>query len=52
MSVSKYAYEEWKCGGEYCCGDCDHCYKRDLQKPKEIEQDGFITPERYLKHDN
>lgn len=52
MSVSKWAYEPWKCDGEYCCGDCDNCYKKDIKKPKEIEADGFITPERYLKNDN
>jgi hypothetical protein len=37
MSVSLYAYEAWKCDGEYCCGDCDHCYKA------QIEQDGWVT---------
>lgn len=51
MSVSLYAYESWKCDGEYCCGDCDNCYKKDLTE-EDIEQDGFITPERYLKNDN
>lgn len=25
MSVSKWAYEETKCEGHYCPGDCDMC---------------------------
>lgn len=37
MSVAKYAYEAWKCDGEYCPQDCSHCYKA------EIEQDGWVT---------
>ena len=37
MSVSKWAYEPWKCDGDICVGDCDRCRKAD------IEQDGFIT---------
>ncbi len=37
MSVSKWAYEPWKCDGDYCPGDCDFCRKA------EIEQDGDIT---------
>lgn len=32
MSVSLYAYEPWKCEGEFCIGDCDHCYKADWTK--------------------
>ena len=37
MSVAKYAYEAWKCDGEFCVGDCSICYKAD------IEQDGDVT---------
>ena len=37
MSVSKFAYEPWKCDGEFCIGDCNICYKA------EIEQDGWVT---------
>ena len=37
MSVSKYAYEAWKCEGEFCIGDCNLCYKA------QIEQDGDVT---------
>lgn len=51
MSVSKYAYESWKCDGEICAGDCDLCDRAELSE-EDIEQDGFITPERYLKNDN
>ena len=54
MAVSKWAYEPWKCDGEFCIGDCDLCYKAELTKDEieEIEEDGFITPARYLKNDN
>ena len=37
MSVSKWAYEAWKCEGEFCIGDCNLCYKA------QIEQDGDVT---------
>lgn len=37
MSVSKWAYESWKCDGDFCIGECDRCRK------SEVEQDGFIT---------
>lgn len=45
MSVRLYKYEEWKCEGEYCPGDCDRCYKADLTQDdaEEIEQDGWKT---------
>lgn len=44
MSVKLYKYEEWKCEGEYCPGDCDRCYKADLTKEdKDVEQDGWKT---------
>ncbi len=48
MSVSHYAYEPWKCDGEYCPGDCDLCYKADWVRDdedleEEIEQDGWKT---------
>ena len=35
MSVSKYAYEPWKCDGEFCPGDCDLCYKAEWQRDDE-----------------
>ena len=47
MSI-KWGYEDWKCDGEYCSGDCDNCYKAELTKD-DIESDGFVTPKRYLK---
>lgn len=28
MSVSKWAYEESKCEGDFCIGDCDICPKK------------------------
>ena len=37
MSVKLYAYEAWKCEGEFCIGDCNLCYKA------QIEQDGDVT---------
>ena len=48
MSVSKYAYEPWKCDGEFCIGDCDLCYKSDWIRDDEdledeVEQDGWKT---------
>ena len=51
MSASKYAYEDWKCEGEFCNGDCSTCYKAELTKD-DIEADGFITPKRYMENDN
>lgn len=32
MSVSKWAYEPYKCDGEFCIGDCDLCYKAELEE--------------------
>ena len=29
MSVSKWAYDESRCEGSSCCGDCDLCSKAD-----------------------
>lgn len=49
--MSKWAYEEWKCEGDYCVGDCDLCYKANITQ-EDLEEDGFITPEEYLKNDN
>ena len=37
MSVRKWAYEPWKCEGDYCPGACDFCRKA------EIEADGDLT---------
>lgn len=37
MSVSKWAYEPWKCEGQPCPGDCDHC------RLAEVEEDKYIT---------
>lgn len=40
MSVSKYAYEPWKCDYEICVGDCDLCPKRDwVRDDEDIEED-------------
>lgn len=36
MSCSKWAYEPSKCDGDYCCGDCDECYKAE----EEAEDEG------------
>lgn len=29
MSVSKWAWEAWKCEGGYCVGECDLCSKAE-----------------------
>ena len=41
MSVSLWAYEAWKCEGEYCCGDCDNCYKAQIEQDGDVTWDGF-----------
>ena len=41
MSVSLWAYEAWKCEGEYCCGDCDNCYKAQIEDDGDVTWDGF-----------
>lgn len=41
MSVSKYAYEPWKCDGEFCVGDCDLCYKANIEQDGDVTWDGF-----------
>ena len=40
MSVSRWAYEPWKCDGEFCVGDCDHCNKAYWILEDEEENDG------------
>ena len=41
MSVSKWAYEPWKCDGEYCPNDCDHCYKANIEADGDVTWDGL-----------
>lgn len=49
MSVHRWAYEEWKCEGDFCIGDCDLCQKADwVRDDSEIEEDGFITNPEYM----
>lgn len=31
MSVDLWGYSPDKCDGEFCIGDCDHCYKADIE---------------------
>ena len=41
MAVSKWAYEAWKCDGEYCPQDCDRCYKANIEQDGDVTWDGF-----------
>ena len=41
MSVKLYAYEAWKCDGEYCPQDCSHCYKANIEQDGDVTWDGF-----------
>ena len=41
MSVSKYAYEPWKCDGEFCIGDCSICYKANIEADGDVTWDGL-----------
>ena len=41
MSVSKWAYEPWKCDGEFCIGDCSICYKANIEADGDVTLDGF-----------
>ena len=40
MSVSLWAYEAWKCEGEFCPNDCDHCYKANIEADGDVTWDG------------
>ena len=42
MSVRLYAYEPWKCDGEFCIGDCNLCYKAQIEADGDVTWDGFI----------
>ena len=37
MSVSKWAYEPWKCDHDYCIGECDMCGKAEMSYCDENE---------------
>ena len=41
MSVKLYAYEAWKCEGEFCIGDCNLCYKANIEQDGDVTWDGF-----------
>lgn len=41
MSVSLWAYEAWKCEGEFCIGDCNLCYKAQIEQDGDVTWDGF-----------
>ena len=41
MSVSKWAYEAWKCEGEFCIGDCNLCYKAQIEQDCDVTWDGL-----------
>ena len=42
MSVSLWAYEAWKCEGEFCPQDCSRCYKAQIEQDGDVIWDGFI----------
>ena len=41
MSVSMWAYEPWKCDGEFCIGDCSICYKANIEADGDVTWDGL-----------
>ena len=41
MSVKLYAYEPWKCDGEFCIGDCSICYKANIEADGDVTWDGL-----------
>lgn len=41
MSVSLWAYEAWKCEGEFCPQDCSRCYKAQIEQDGDVTWDGF-----------
>jgi hypothetical protein len=41
MSVKLYAYEAWKCEGEFCPQDCSRCYKAQIEQDGDVTWDGF-----------
>ncbi|MBQ1296169.1 MAG: hypothetical protein IIY21_19135 [Clostridiales bacterium] len=41
MSVRLYAYEAWKCEGEFCPQDCSRCYKAQIEADGDVTWDGF-----------
>ena len=41
MAVSKWAYEPWKCEGEFCPQDCSRCYKAQIEQDGDVTWDGF-----------
>ena len=42
MSVSKWAYESWKCDGDFCPGDCDFCGKAYESYCEECVNEGVF----------
>ena len=41
MSVKLWAYEAWKCEGEFCPQDCSRCYKAQIEQDGDVSWDGF-----------
>ena len=41
MSVKLWAYEAWKCEGEFCIGDCNLCYKAQIEADGDVTWDGL-----------
>jgi hypothetical protein len=41
VSVKLYAYEAWKCEGEFCPQDCSRCYKAQIEQDGDVTWDGF-----------
>ena len=39
MSIFRWAYDEEKCEGDFCCGDCDYCRKAEQKNEDEGEED-------------
>ena len=48
MSVRLWAYESWKCDGDYCVNRCDICKKANLESDDTLS---FIEEESDEKND-
>ena len=44
----RWAYEPWKCDGEYCPQDCDHCYKANIEADGDVTWDGFTDDNKRI----
>lgn len=47
MSVSLWAYDEDKCDGDYCPGNCDICRKAEPIDPEEEYWDRYNYEEEH-----